>query len=124
MSFLQSFRKIKNAFVSNKETKAQTSAVPLFLPECDIPTTQKLPGNGGVRRGLLLVQPGCSEVIFVPSYPPFSTDQRLSVESFGDYSSSSSLFVIYSFILAVFSGDVKGFWGKKRPPTAVFLLFT
>ena len=81
MSFLQSFRKIKNAFVSNKETKAfKSSAVPLFLPEYDIPTTQKLPGNGGVRRGLLLVQPGCSEVIFVPSYPPFSTDQRLSVE--------------------------------------------
>lgn len=40
-----------------KETKAQTSAVPLFLPGRKVPATQKLPGNGGVRRGLLSFSP-------------------------------------------------------------------
>ena len=52
----QSLAKIKR-LCPCKETKAQTSAVPLFLPGRKGPAAQKLPGNGGVRRGLLLFSP-------------------------------------------------------------------
>lgn len=41
----------------NKETKAQPSAVPLFLPGRRHSGRSRLPGNGGVRRGLLGFSP-------------------------------------------------------------------
>ena len=52
----QSLAKIKR-LCPRKETKAQTSAVPLFLPGQHTLATQDKPGNGGVRRGLLWFSP-------------------------------------------------------------------
>jgi hypothetical protein len=68
----------KSAIVPCKETKAQTSAVPLFLPEI---RPLWLRCNGRSRVGLLLGSAACSKVIFARlSSPPLHQNRRLSAQ--------------------------------------------
>ena len=75
-----------------KETKAQTSAVPLFLPGDNAPGHSRLPGNGGFRRGLLLASALRSKGMPPVSSRPPCTKRRLSARIGGGDLSFSTRF--------------------------------
>ena len=75
-----------------KETKALTSAVPLFLL---LTAAAQMPrGNGRTRAVLLLCSDACSEGIFTLRAPLPYTGRQLSLRADGGYLSSSTHFHI------------------------------
>ena len=80
----EAFRKTKRLCLC-KETKAQTSAVPLFLPGRRRSGRSSLPGNGGGPEGPTAVSALCSKGIFPASSRPPCTKRRLSVRLGGGY---------------------------------------
>ena len=81
-----------------KETKAQTSAVPLFLPGRRRSGHSGMPGNGGGPEGPTAVSALCSKGIFPVSSRPPCTKRRLSVRLGGGYSAFSAQFQRYTLL--------------------------